>query len=134
MCERSEGGLDGVLEGKFEARQDVGVEPCVVELRASEGNQVAPLVAQAEHVGQQRFAVVEVAVAVQEEVAQGLVEGSVARAEKQQGAAGGLVVEGAGVVGGGEAASGAGEHGEGARDLGADRVDGADVEAVRVVE
>ena len=34
----------------------------------------------------------------------------------------------------GEAAAGAGEHGEGSGDLGADRVDGADVEAVGVVE
>ncbi len=70
---------------------------------------------------------------MQQEVAQGSVECSVARAEQKQGAAGGLAVEGPGVFGRGEAAAGAGEVGQGARDLGADRVDGADVEAVGVV-
>ena len=44
------------------------------------------------------------------------------------------LVEGRGVVGGSEAAAAAGEDGEGARDLGADGVDGADVEAVGMIE
>ena len=51
--ERREDGADGMVERKFEAGQDVGVEPCLVELRPGEGDQVAPLVAQAEHVGEQ---------------------------------------------------------------------------------
>ena len=123
-----------MVERKFEAGQDVGVEPGLVELRPGEGDQVAPLVAQAEHVGEQCLALGEVAVAVQQEVAQGSVECSVARAEQKQGAAGGLAVEGSGVFRRGEAAAGAGEVGQGARDLGADRVDGADVEAVGVVD
>ena len=51
--ERREGGADGMVEREFEAGQDIGVEPGLVELRPGEGDQVAPLVAQAEHVGKQ---------------------------------------------------------------------------------
>jgi hypothetical protein len=75
---------DGMVEGEFEARQDVCVEPCVVELRLGERDEIAPLVAQAEHVGDERFAVGEVAVAMEEEIAQGGVEVRVVIAEQEE--------------------------------------------------
>ena len=83
LRKRREGGADGMVERKFEAGQDVGVEPCFVELRPGEGDEVAPLVAQTEHFGEERLALGEVAVAVQQEVAQGSVEVGVACAEQQ---------------------------------------------------
>jgi len=132
--ERGEGGADGVVEGEFETGQDVGVEPCLVELGVGEGDEVAPLVSQAEHFGEEGLALGEVSVAVEEKVAESGIEGGVACTEQQQGTAGGLAVKGSGVVDRGEAATGAGENREGAGDLGADRVDGADVEAMGVVE
>ena len=46
-----EAGGEGLREREFKAGQDVGVEPFVIELRVGEGDEVAPLVAQAEHVG-----------------------------------------------------------------------------------
>ena len=46
-CEPRERGADGVVEREFEAGQDVGFEPGVVELGLGERDQVAPLVAQA---------------------------------------------------------------------------------------
>ncbi len=134
LGEAGKRGADGLVEGLLEAGEDVGVEPCVVELGVGEGDEVAPLVAEGEHVGDEGFALGEVAVAVEEEGAEGVVEGGVAGAEEEESAAGGLAVEGCGVLGGGEAASGAGEDGEGAGDFGGDGVDGAEVEAVGLVE
>ncbi len=71
MRQPAQGGADGTIQGEFKQRQDVGIEPLVVEFVLIERDQAAPLVAQAEHVGDQGFAVSEVAVAMQKQVVQG---------------------------------------------------------------
>ena len=50
--------------------QDIGIQPGVVELALRKWDEAAPLVAQAKHVGDERLAVGEVAIAMEQEVAQ----------------------------------------------------------------
>ena len=131
---------EGQCERTLQAGQDVRVEEGVVKAAAL-GNgdeltpdQIAPLIAQGEHVRDQRFAVGEIAVAVEQEVTQGVVEDGIAAAQQQQCAPGSFAVERLRILGRGQAATASGEDGEGARNLRADGVDGADVEAVRLLQ
>jgi hypothetical protein len=71
---------------------------------------------------------------VEEEIAEGRFEWSVATAEEKERAACGFAMQRASVVGGGKAAAAPGEDGEGAGDLSADGVDGAEIKALRMVE
>ena len=136
LCSRCEPYADSLFEGVLEAGEDFGIEVRVVELSSGEGDEFAPLIAQAEHVCEQRFAVGQVAVAVEEEIAESGVEGwiDLGAAEEQESASCSFVEELRGFREWGEAAARAGEHREGAGDLGTDRVDGAQVEAVGLVE
>ena len=134
LGERREDGADGMVERKFEAGQGVRVEPGLVELRPGEADQVAPLVAQA---GACWRAVLSHSARLPSRCSRRsrrAVSNAASPVPSRSRARGaGLAVEGSGVFRRGEAAAGAGEVGQGARDLGADRVDGADVEAMGVV-
>ena len=87
-----------------------------------------------EHPGEELFALGQVAVAMEQDEAECAAEFEVGSAELQEGAAGGGEVEGGCVFYCGPAASAAGEEREGAGDVGADGVDGADVEAGWLIE
>ena len=87
---------------------------------AAERDEVAPLVAQAEHVGEQRLAVGEVAVAMQQEIAEGGVEARSSPPSCSRVRRAASRWSGSASVGGGQAAAAAGEDREGAGDLGAD--------------
>src|SRR6266702_3065860 len=120
----------------LEPREDVRVELRIVELVGGERDEIAPLIAPLEHVRDQRLAVRKIAVAVQKKIAEGCVKDGVGLlgAEQQEGAARGFAVEGTAVLLGIKAAAGTGEDRKGAGDLGADRVDGADLQAIGLVE
>ena len=74
---------DGAVEGEFKERQNIGIEPGVVELASGERDELAPLVAQTEHVGEESFAISEIAVAMEQEMPQGSVEVRIVAAEKE---------------------------------------------------
>ncbi len=59
-----------MVKSFFQARQNICVKPCVVELALREWDEIAPLVTQAEHIRDQCFTVVEIAIAVEQQVAQ----------------------------------------------------------------
>ncbi len=134
LVEAGEAAADGEIEGTLELGEDDGVEVGFVEFRLGERDELAPLIAAGEHAGDVALAGGEVAVAMEEDGFEGLVEAGVGAAELEDGAADGFGVEGGGVRGGGAGAAGAGEDRQAGGDVHGERVDGADVEAVGLVE
>jgi hypothetical protein len=110
-AELGEGAADGGLEGAFEAGEDLGFEVRVFEMVPGEGDELAPLLADLEHLGDEALAVDEVGVAMQQDGAQGVVERGVGAAQLEQRAAGCLLVEVGGVGYGALPSAAAGEQG-----------------------
>ena len=94
LSELGEAAADDLVEGFFELGEDGGLEVDVVEFTFGKRDELAPLVAPGEHVGDEGLAVLEVAVAVQEQDLEGEGEVGVVAAEQHEGAAGGLGEEG----------------------------------------
>ena len=120
FVQAGETSADGQVERLFKPGQHLAVEGRVIEAGIGERDEFAPLIARAEHGGDQRFAIGEVAVAVEEDRAERLVERGVRPAEQRKRAAGGLGVEAQGVVGRGLSAATAGKNGQRGGDVRAD--------------
>lgn len=75
---------DGVVECAFQLWQGIGIQPIIVKLAQVERYKFAPLIAKGKHLGEQVFAVGKVAVAVQEERAESLVEVCIVSSEEKK--------------------------------------------------
>jgi len=129
----SEASADDLFERAFELGTDFILKRFVLQLRA-EWNEFSPLLARRQHAGQQSFAVGERAVAMQQHIADGGAERVVRSAQLHQRTLGCEAVQRLGIGRGRARRAAAGEQRQSCRDLCADRVDGADVEASWVVE
>ena len=122
-----------MFEGTFELGADLCVEGLVFELCA-EGDELAPLFSCGQHAGEEGFAICEAAIAVEQDVADGVAEGLVGATELHEGALGGDAIEGLGIGGRRAWRAAAGEQRKGSGDVRADGVDGADREPLGPVE
>jgi hypothetical protein len=119
-------------ERRFEVRADR--LPVILGHRGGDGEGVLPVVADLQHVGDERFALREAIVAEVEEMVEGLVEDEIGATELLDGAACSGGVERFCLLGGMEMAAEPRQQRTIVRDAQAKRVDGLDDEAVGMVE
>lgn len=131
QCVRQPGqaAADGEIEGLIETGQNVRFERRIVQVRRRDRNELAPLIAPLQHGCDQTLTVGETGIAMQQKMLQGEAQGSVFAAKLHEGTARGFHKEWPSVFCRGQRTGRAGEDGERARNVRADGVDGANVEA-----
>ncbi len=128
----SEDAVNLAIEGSFELNAQIG--PVLFAHFPGKREGVLPLIAHLQHAGEERFAVSEAVVAEIEKAGESLVERGIRTAEMFEGATGSESVQRIGFFEGLKTAAEARQQRAVVSDAEAERVDGLDREALRVVE
>jgi hypothetical protein len=120
---------DDGFQRALKIRPDDGVESGIVK-RSAEGNEFAPLLALGKHAGNEGFAVAQAGIAMEKNVMESVVEPAVMASELGECALRGETVKRIGVGDGLAWTTAAREQRESVGYLGADGINGADVEAL----